>query len=116
MKTRPSTTVGCPYADVVAGSPKAHFRLSRETEAGWSPAALVGWKRALKISWLQPFHPGAVRSLIGGLLEQRFCIDFTSPLPEAPSERPATHSAISRFCWSVRSLAWLRMSPVVRAS
>src|SRR2546430_15966524 len=109
--------VGCPYEDEAAGRPKAHFSFSCPTAAGDKPADLADWKRRFAISGLQPFHAGAdVTSWMGGLPGQGFAIIFASPLPVAPSLRPPTHSAMSRFCWSVRLAACVRMAPVVRTS
>src|SRR5205807_10100271 len=101
----------------VAGSPNAHFSCRRATDAAVMLAALADWNRAFTRSGLHPFQPGVdVRSLIGAVLAQRLLIALTSPLSAAPSLRPETHSAISRFWISVSSAAWLFMFPVVSAS
>src|SRR4051794_13898010 len=64
----------------------------------------------------QPFQfAEEVRLLKGALLAQTLGIFRASPFSVAPGFRPPTHSAMSRFCWSVRPSAILTISPAVRA-
>src|SRR5689334_23635903 len=63
--TRPPTTVGCAYAEIVSGNPNAHFSFRFGTCAAAMPACSAGWKRLLVTSALQPFHDGPASALNG---------------------------------------------------
>src|SRR5687767_6054100 len=133
MKTLPSTTVGCPYADDVHGSPNAHFSSSLATAAGekpWRrkssvgpdslgprpPAAFAVWNRLFFVmSGLHPFQDGADRFVTGGCVGHTFDMVSAPPRSVEPNRLPLTHSAIATRCTSVRfaASAWVRMLPVV---
>src|SRR5688500_2646121 len=133
MKTRPSTIVGCPYAEDVHGSPNAHFNSSLATCAAEKPcrrrssvapdsfgpsppAAFADWNRVfLVMSGLHPFHDPAERFDTGGCVAHMFVIVVAPPLSVEPSRRPLTHSAIATRCSSVRlaASAWAFIVPVV---
>ncbi len=133
MKTLPSTTVGCPYAEDVHGSPNAHLSSSLATAAGenpWRrsssvgpdslgprpPATFAAWKRLFFVmSGLHPFHEGAARFATGGCVGHTFDMVLAPPFSVEPNRLPLTHSAIATLCSSVRlaASAWVFMLPVV---
>ncbi len=85
-KTLPATTVGCPYTDVAAGKPKAHFSRSLVTAAGDSFAALSVCIRVVDRSGVHPFHDGrSMRLVIGGFVGQWFFMSLASPFSPAPN-------------------------------
>src|ERR1035438_7231655 len=104
MKTRPATTVGCPYIDEPPGNPNAHFSLSRDAWLAGIPAALADWYRAFVASTPQPFQAGAaVRLVIGGLPLHAFGIFAASPMPGAMKLRPERYSAMACLSASGRA-------------
>src|SRR6266513_5411656 len=106
MKIRPSTTVGCPYAEDVDGSPNAHFSSSLATAAGanpWRrnssvapdslgptpPADFAGWYRLFFVmSGLHPFQEGADSCVTGGWVRHTFDMVSAPPLSVEPNLLP----------------------------
>src|SRR5262245_31690792 len=104
MKSLPSTTTGWLYADVVTGSPNAHFSWSLETDAGDILAALTVWKRVLfSGSGLHPFHDAAEGELLAARpVGQRLDMVLASPFTVMPIFLQPSASAIATFSSSLR--------------
>src|SRR5215472_11803200 len=104
------------YMAVALGNPKAHFSFSRLTWPVDKPAPLEDWRRLLALSTPQPFQDGPLMSWIAELDEQGLGMFFAAPTSLESTLRPPTYSAMSSFCWSVRSAAIGFIAPVVMIS